>query len=107
MGSSYIKVALDAVSNQATAAEAGKKDPDLSYLPHLRIAISIVHLMITCRIGTTSSLKHHHMEKRPTSLLTGWKAQKRHRATHRSCRAQSDHQTAGKVRAQRLPATRL
>ncbi len=48
MGAKYIEVALDAASDQATAAEAAKKDLDLSYLPHLRTAISIMHLMITC-----------------------------------------------------------
>jgi exocyst complex component 5 len=48
MGANYIEVALDAASDQAAAAEATKKDPDLSYLPHLRTAISTMHLMITC-----------------------------------------------------------
>jgi exocyst complex component 5 len=48
MGTNYIEVALDGASDQASAAEATKKDPDLSYLPHLRTAISIMHLMISC-----------------------------------------------------------
>jgi exocyst complex component 5 len=48
MGANYIEYTLDAASDQATAAEGAKKDPDLSYLPHLRTAISIMHLMITC-----------------------------------------------------------
>lgn len=48
MGANYIEVALDAASDQAAAAEAAKKDPDLSYLPHLRTAVSVMHLMITC-----------------------------------------------------------
>jgi exocyst complex component 5 len=48
MGASYIEVALDAANDQAAAAEATKKEPDLSYLPLLRTATSITHLMITC-----------------------------------------------------------
>jgi exocyst complex component 5 len=48
MGASYIEVSLDAANDQAAAAEATKKEPDLSYLPLLRTATSITHLMITC-----------------------------------------------------------
>jgi exocyst complex component 5 len=48
MGTNYIEVALDAAIDQAAAAESAKKDPDLSYLSHLRAAISIMHLTITC-----------------------------------------------------------
>jgi len=48
MGTNYIEVALDAYSDAATAAEATKREPDLSYLPNLRTVISIMHLMITC-----------------------------------------------------------
>jgi len=48
MGASYIEVALDGANDQAAAAEATKKEPDLSYLPLLRTATSITHLMISC-----------------------------------------------------------
>ncbi len=48
MGANYVESALDAASDQAAAAEAAKKDPDLSFLSHLRTATSITHLMITC-----------------------------------------------------------
>jgi exocyst complex component 5 len=48
MGASYIEVALDAANDLAAAAEATKKEPDLSYLPLLRTATGITHLMITC-----------------------------------------------------------
>lgn len=48
MGANYVESALDAASDQAAAAEAAKKEPDLSYLAHLRTATSITHLMITC-----------------------------------------------------------
>lgn len=48
MGTNYIDVALDAAGDQAAAAETAKKEPDLSYLPHLRTGISIMHLMLTC-----------------------------------------------------------
>ena len=48
MGASYIEVSLDGANDQAAAAEATKKEPDLSYLPLLRTATSITHLMISC-----------------------------------------------------------
>src|SRR5205823_687113 len=48
MGTNYIELSLDAMSDSAAAAEAAKREPDLSYLPHLRTAISTMHLMITC-----------------------------------------------------------
>lgn len=48
MGEGYIEVALDAALDAATSQESTKMEPDFSYLPNLRTAISITHLMITC-----------------------------------------------------------
>lgn len=69
MGSNYIEVALDAAHEQAAVAEGAKKDPDLTYLPHLRTAISIMHLMLTCvntvllPLATSSITIKREMEK--------------------------------------------
>lgn len=48
MGEGYIEVALDAALEAATSQESTKTEPDFSYLPNIRAAISITHLMITC-----------------------------------------------------------
>ena len=48
MGSNYIELALDGASDQALTAEQAKAEPDLSYLPAVRGAISTLHLMTTC-----------------------------------------------------------
>ncbi|KAH0536967.1 hypothetical protein FGG08_006195 [Glutinoglossum americanum] len=48
MGEIYIETALEAACDAAATQETSKTEPDLSYLPHLRPAISIMHLMITC-----------------------------------------------------------
>jgi exocyst complex component 5 len=48
MGERYIELALEAASEAATAAESAKREPDLSYLGHLRTAVSCMHLMQSC-----------------------------------------------------------
>ncbi|OJJ43689.1 hypothetical protein ASPZODRAFT_146028 [Penicilliopsis zonata CBS 506.65] len=48
MGDSYIEVSLDAALEAATAQETGKNEPDFLYLPNIRTAISITHLMVMC-----------------------------------------------------------
>jgi hypothetical protein len=48
MGEGYVEMALDAALDAAIPQEYGKTEPDLSYLPSLRTAISITHLMMTC-----------------------------------------------------------
>lgn len=47
MGEIYVDTALDAASDLAQAQEASKTEPDLSYLPSLRSAIQILHLLQT------------------------------------------------------------
>ncbi|KAI9811420.1 MAG: Exocyst complex component 5 [Thelocarpon impressellum] len=48
MGEIYVETALDAANDSAASQESAKSEPDLSYLPNLRSAISIMQLMITC-----------------------------------------------------------
>lgn len=45
MGQVYVETALDAALDQATAQESSKTEPDLSYLPNLRPAVTITNLM--------------------------------------------------------------
>ena len=47
MGEIYVDTALDAALELAQAQEATKTEPDLSYLPSLRSAIQILHLLQT------------------------------------------------------------
>lgn len=47
MGINYLEVGLDAAGDAASAAESIKQEPDFSYLPQLRVTISVLHLMIT------------------------------------------------------------
>ena len=51
MGDIYIDNALEAAADLASAQEASKTEPDISYLPSLRTAIQILHLLQTS-IGT-------------------------------------------------------
>ncbi|PGH09637.1 hypothetical protein AJ80_07666 [Polytolypa hystricis UAMH7299] len=48
MGEGYIEVSLDAALEAASSQETTKSEPDFTYLPSLRTAISITHLMMTC-----------------------------------------------------------
>jgi hypothetical protein len=48
MAEGYVDVALDAAMEISTTQESAKVEPDFSYLPTLRAAISITHLMMTC-----------------------------------------------------------
>ncbi|KAI9838631.1 MAG: hypothetical protein M1819_004945 [Sarea resinae] len=48
MGEIYVETALDATNDFAASQEASKTEPDISYLPNLRPAVSIMHLMIAC-----------------------------------------------------------
>ncbi|KAI9829900.1 MAG: Exocyst complex component 5 [Phylliscum demangeonii] len=48
LGEIYVQTALDGTVDIASGQESGKNEPDLSYLPKLRPAIAIMHLMMTC-----------------------------------------------------------
>ncbi|KAF2099894.1 exocyst complex component Sec10 [Rhizodiscina lignyota] len=47
MGEIYVETALDATAEVALAQESARNEPDLSYLPPLRNAISILHILQT------------------------------------------------------------
>ncbi|KPI36655.1 Exocyst complex component sec10 [Cyphellophora attinorum] len=69
MGERYIELALDAAAEAASAAESSKREPDLSYLAHLRTAVSCMHLMQSCintlliPLASTSLTIRRDMEK--------------------------------------------
>ncbi|KAJ9604581.1 Exocyst complex component 5 [Cladophialophora chaetospira] len=44
----YVELSLDASSELASSYEAARREPDLSYLANLRIAVHIAHLVHTC-----------------------------------------------------------
>jgi exocyst complex component 5 len=45
MGQVYVETTLDAALEQSTSQEASKTEPNISYLPHLKPAITIAHLL--------------------------------------------------------------
>lgn len=69
MGENYIELALDAALDSATTAESSRREPDLTYLGHLRTAISTMHLMQSCintlliPLASTSLTIRRDMEK--------------------------------------------
>ncbi|ETN44700.1 uncharacterized protein HMPREF1541_10370 [Cyphellophora europaea CBS 101466] len=69
MGERYIDLALEAASEAASSAENAKREPDLSYLGHLRTAVSCMHLMQSCintlliPLASTSLTIRRDMEK--------------------------------------------
>jgi hypothetical protein len=46
--SNYVEIALDAASDAASTAETAKREPDLSYLSTLRMAVHITHIVQSC-----------------------------------------------------------
>ncbi|RMZ79806.1 hypothetical protein DV738_g3242, partial [Chaetothyriales sp. CBS 135597] len=76
MGSNYVALALEAASESASAAESSKREPDLSYLGHLRNAVSIMHLMQSCintlliPLASTSLTTKREMEKKTAATIT-------------------------------------
>lgn len=48
MGEGYIETCLDAATDAASSQESGKSEPDFSYLPSVRDAISVTNLMVMC-----------------------------------------------------------
>ncbi|KAL2840150.1 exocyst complex component Sec10-like protein [Aspergillus pseudoustus] len=75
MGEGYLEVCLDATLEAATAQESGKAEPDFSYLPAVRDAISIANLMVMCintlliPLAASSVTTRREMEKK-TNLAT-------------------------------------
>ena len=76
MGEHYIEVGLDAAAEAATVAEAAKREPDISYLPHVKTAISIMHLMqvsietVLVPLAASSITVRRDMEKNTRSTVT-------------------------------------
>ena len=76
MGDSYIEVGLDAGAEASVAADSAKREPDLSYLPHLKTAISTIHLLqlsvetVLIPLAASSITMKRHMEKNTRSAVT-------------------------------------
>lgn len=68
MGRVYVETALDAALDAATAQETAKTEPDLSYLPHIRPAVTITNLMarftttVLIRLAESNTTVRRHME---------------------------------------------
>lgn len=68
MGRVYVETALDAALDAATAQESTKSEPDLSYLPHIRPAVTITNLMarftttVLIRLAESNTTVRRHME---------------------------------------------
>lgn len=76
MGEKYIELSLDAAADNASTAEAAKRDaPDLNYLSQLKAAIAIMHLMQSCTntllipLASSSLTIRRDMEKNARSSL--------------------------------------
>ncbi|KAF2201757.1 exocyst complex component Sec10 [Delitschia confertaspora ATCC 74209] len=50
MGEIYLETALDAASDHAASQETSKTPPDLTHLPSLHTATTILHLLATCSL---------------------------------------------------------
>ena len=77
MGEIYVDTALDAAGDLAQAQEAAKSEPDLSYLPSLRPAIQILHLLQTSittlllPLATPNLTIRRDMDKTATRAISG------------------------------------
>ncbi|KAI9783881.1 MAG: Exocyst complex component 5 [Peltula sp. TS41687] len=75
IGEIYVETALDAANDIASSQESAKNEPDLSYLPGLRPAVIIMHLMVTCvntvllPLAASNITIRREMEKRTTTAL--------------------------------------
>ena len=76
MAENYIEVSLDGALETATAQESAKTEPDFSYLPTLRTAVSMTNLMVTCinqvliPLASGSITVRREMEKRSQQTMT-------------------------------------
>ena len=68
MGRVYVETALEAALDQATAQENAKTEPDMSYLPSIRPAVTITNLMdrfiatVLIRLAETNATVRRNME---------------------------------------------
>ena len=76
MGENYVELALEAAAEAASTAESAKREPDLTYLSHLRTAISVMHLMQSCintllfPLASTSLTTRREMDKNTRNSVT-------------------------------------
>lgn len=75
MGQVYIETALDAALDAATAQESIKSEPDLSYLPSIRPAVTITALMsrfintVLIRLAETNATVRRNMETQTKTAI--------------------------------------
>jgi exocyst complex component 5 len=68
MGQVYVETALDAALDQASSQENIKTEPDLSYLPNIKPAVTITNLMsrfittVLIRLAESNTTVRRHME---------------------------------------------
>ncbi|KAK0730499.1 exocyst complex component Sec10-like protein [Lasiosphaeris hirsuta] len=68
MGQVYVETALDAALDQATSQENSKTEPDLTYLPNIRPAVTITNIMsrfittVLIRLAESNTTVRRHME---------------------------------------------
>ncbi|MBE3112323.1 MAG: exocyst complex component Sec10, partial [Acidobacteria bacterium] len=68
MGRVYVETALEAALDQATSQESAKMEPDLSYLPSIRPAVTIANLMdrfigtVLIRLAESNATVRRNME---------------------------------------------
>lgn len=71
----YIEVALEAAADVASSAENAKREPDLSYLGNLRMAVHITHLVQSCintlliPLASSSLTTRREMEKNTRTAM--------------------------------------
>ncbi|KAL9606925.1 MAG: hypothetical protein Q9167_008107, partial [Letrouitia subvulpina] len=69
MGEIYLETALDAANDAATTQETAKAEPDLAYVPTLRPAITISHLLSTTIHTVLLPLASSHISTRKEMSL--------------------------------------
>ena len=75
MGQVYVETALDAALDAATSQENSKTEPDLSYLPNLRPAVTITNLMsrfittVLIRLAESNTTVRRNMEAQSKMAL--------------------------------------
>ncbi|KAK3337401.1 exocyst complex component Sec10-like protein [Cercophora scortea] len=75
MGQVYVETALDAALDSATSQENVKAEPDLSYLPHIRPAVTITNIMsrfittVLIRLAESNTTVRRSMESQTKSAI--------------------------------------
>ncbi|KAK3695276.1 exocyst complex component Sec10-like protein [Podospora appendiculata] len=75
MGQVYVETALDAALDSATSQENVKAEPDLSYLPHIRPAVTITNIMsrfittVLIRLAESNTTVRRSMESQTKAAI--------------------------------------